>query len=89
MSLYQYTLISHQYQRGVLRWIGTDRVETAVAPIMASSAISCVIPVFNNQDTLVELHRRLKQSIKGIAASDDEVEFIFIDDSSWMIHGVS
>jgi polyisoprenyl-phosphate glycosyltransferase len=41
---------------------------------------SFVIPVFNEQETLPELHRRLSDVIKGL---DGEAELLFVDDCSY------
>ena len=41
---------------------------------------SFVIPVFNERETLPELHQRLSQVIDGL---DGEAELLFVDDSSY------
>jgi dolichol-phosphate mannosyltransferase len=41
---------------------------------------SFVIPVFNERDTLPELHRRLSDVIEGL---DGEAELLFVDDASY------
>ena len=39
--------------------------------------LSVVVPVFNEEDNVVELHRRLVGALTGSA------EIIFVDDGSW------
>ena len=47
---------------------------------MRNTKLSVVIPVYYNQDTLVELHQQL--SVLTAALADMAVEFIFVDDGS-------
>ena len=47
---------------------------------MSRIRYSFVIPVFNERETLPELHRRLSAVIEGL---DGEAELLFVDDCSW------
>lgn len=47
---------------------------------MSRIRYSFVIPVFNERETLPELHRRLSEVIEGL---DGEAELLFVDDCSW------
>ena len=47
---------------------------------MSRIRYSFVIPVFNERETLPELHERLSQVIDGL---DGEAEILFVDDSSY------
>ena len=43
------------------------------------SLVSIVVPVYNEQETLNELHRRVSETLAGIA---HRLEFVFVDDGS-------
>ena len=44
-----------------------------------TSLVSIVVPVFNEQETLNELHRRVSETLAGISHG---LEFVFVDDGS-------
>lgn len=53
--------------------------EKASSGVSDEIGISCVIPLFNEEESLVELHRQLTDVL---AARDEEYEIIFVDDGS-------
>jgi glycosyltransferase involved in cell wall biosynthesis len=48
----------------------------------ACCALSIVVPLFNEEESLPLLHRRLKQALAGLSLPEGGIEIVYVDDGS-------